>query len=83
VISDDFVSAAQATLVIPKLDRLCLTPDFLLALQKELQQLEWRFVAANMAEANELTVGIVTVPRTARHAPGNKSAFARGGTRRP
>ncbi len=51
----------RATLVIAKLDRLSRDAHFLLGLQKELQQAGLRFVAADMPEANELTVGIMAV----------------------
>src|SRR5215210_250041 len=51
----------KATLVIAKLDRLSRDAHFLLGLQKELQQAGLRFVAADMPEANELTVGIMAV----------------------
>ena len=51
----------NATLVIAKLDRLSRDAHFLLGLQKELQKSGLRFVAADMPEANELTVGIMAV----------------------
>src|SRR5215203_4343370 len=51
----------KATLVIAKLDRLSRDAHFLLGLQKELQRSGLRFVAADMPEANELTVGIMAV----------------------
>jgi DNA invertase Pin-like site-specific DNA recombinase len=51
----------RATLVIAKLDRLSRDAHFLLGLQKELQRSGLRFVAADMPEANELTVGIMAV----------------------
>src|SRR3982751_813522 len=51
----------KATLVIAKLDRLSRDAHFLLGLQKELQKAGLRFVAADMPEANELTIGIMAV----------------------
>jgi DNA invertase Pin-like site-specific DNA recombinase len=51
----------QATLVIAKLDRLARDAAFLLGLQKDLQRHGLRFVAADMPEANEMTVGIMAV----------------------
>lgn len=51
----------KATLVIAKLDRLSRDAHFLIGLQKELQKAGLRFVAADMPEANELTVGIMAV----------------------
>src|SRR5215204_6725654 len=51
----------NATLVIAKLDRLSRDAHFLLGLQKELQKSGLRFVAADMPDANELTVGIMAV----------------------
>lgn len=51
----------QATLVIAKLDRLARDAAFLLSLQKDLQRHGLRFVAADMPEANEMTVGIMAV----------------------
>src|SRR5215204_3495258 len=51
----------KATLVIAKLDRLSRDAHFLLGLQKELQKSGLRFVAADLPEANELTVGIMAV----------------------
>jgi DNA invertase Pin-like site-specific DNA recombinase len=51
----------KATLVIAKLDRLSRDAHFLLGLQKELQKAGLRLVAADMPEANELTVGIMAV----------------------
>src|SRR5215208_3994544 len=50
-----------ATLVIAKLDRLSRDAHFLLGLQKELQKSGLRFIAADMPEANELTIGIMAV----------------------
>src|SRR5829696_5673484 len=50
-----------ATLVIAKLDRLSRDAAFLLGLQKELQKTGLRFIAADMPEANELTIGIMAV----------------------
>lgn len=51
----------QATLVIAKLDRLARDAAFLLNLQKDLHRHGLRFVAADMPEANEMTVGIMAV----------------------
>jgi DNA invertase Pin-like site-specific DNA recombinase len=51
----------KATLVIAKLDRLSRDAHFLLGLEKELQKAGLRFVAADMPEANELTVHIMAV----------------------
>lgn len=51
----------QATLVIAKLDRLARDAAFLLNLQKDLQRHGLRFVAADLPEANEMTVGIMAV----------------------
>lgn len=51
----------QATLVIAKLDRLARDAAFLLNLQKDLQRHGLRFVAADMPEANEMTIGIMAV----------------------
>src|SRR6056297_1433202 len=50
-----------ATLIIAKLDRLSRDAHFLLGLQKELAEQGLRFVAADMPEANELTLGIMAV----------------------
>lgn len=50
-----------ATLVIAKLDRLSRDAHFLLGLQKELAERNLRFVAADMPEANEMTIGIMAV----------------------
>lgn len=50
-----------ATLIIAKLDRLSRDAHFLLGLQKELAEQGLRFVAADMPEANELTIGIMAV----------------------
>ena len=50
-------SATGATLVIAKLDRLSRDAHFLLGLQKS----GTRFVAVDMPEANELTVGIMAL----------------------
>lgn len=50
-----------ATLIIAKLDRLSRDAHFLLGLQKDLAEQGLRFVAADMPEANELTVGIMAV----------------------
>jgi DNA invertase Pin-like site-specific DNA recombinase len=47
----------RATLVIAKLDRLSRDPHFLLGLQKA----GVKFVAADMPQANELTVGIMAL----------------------
>lgn len=51
----------RATLVIAKLDRLARDAAFLLDLQKDLQRHGLKFVAADMPEANEMTVGIMAV----------------------
>ncbi len=50
-----------STLVIAKLDRLSRDAAFLLGLQKRLQKTGLRFIAADMPEANELTIGIMAV----------------------
>jgi DNA invertase Pin-like site-specific DNA recombinase len=50
-----------ATLIIAKLDRLSRDAHFLLGMQKDLQGSGLRFVAADMPEANELTIGIMAV----------------------
>ncbi len=47
--------------MIAKLDRLSRDAHFLLGLQKELQKTGLRFIAADMPEANELTIGIMAV----------------------
>ncbi len=51
----------RATLVIAKLDRLARDAAFLLSLQKDLQRHGLRFVAADLPEANEMTIGIMAV----------------------
>lgn len=53
----DRAKAAGATLVIAKLDRLSRDAHFLLGLQKE----GVRFVAADMPNANNLTVGLMAL----------------------
>ena len=51
----------RATLVIAKLDRLSRDAHFLLGLQAELAKAGRPFVAADMPEANELTIGVMAV----------------------
>ena len=53
----DHAQAAGATLVIAKLDRLSRDAHFLLGLQKA----GVRFVAADMPQANELTIGVLAM----------------------
>lgn len=74
-----------ATLIIAKLDRLSRDAHFLLGLQKELAEQGLRFVAADMPEANELTIGIMAVVAqaerkmiSARTKAALKAAKARG-----
>lgn len=50
-----------ATLIIARLDRLSRDACFLLSLQRDLAQRGLRFVAADMPEATELTIGIMAV----------------------
>lgn len=51
----------RATLLIAKIDRLSRDAAFLLGLQKDLQRAGLKFVAADLPEANELTIGIMAV----------------------
>lgn len=51
----------HATLVIAKLDRLSRDAKFLLSLEADLQRMGLRFVAADMPDANELTIHIMAV----------------------
>ncbi|WP_336486487.1 recombinase family protein [Methylobacterium nigriterrae] len=51
----------NATLVIAKLDRLSRDAGFLLALETDLKRSGLRFVAADMPDANELTIHIMAV----------------------
>ncbi|WP_286159160.1 recombinase family protein [Methylobacterium sp. Leaf456] len=51
----------KATLVIAKLDRLSRDAGFLFNLEAELQRMGLRFVAADMPDANELTIHIMAV----------------------
>lgn len=53
--------AHRATLVFAKFDRLSRDAAFLLGLQRDLQRMGLGFVAADMPEANELTIGIMAV----------------------
>jgi DNA invertase Pin-like site-specific DNA recombinase len=53
--------ATKATLVIAKLDRLSRNAAFLLSLQESLNQSGVRFIAADMPDANSLTIGIMAV----------------------
>lgn len=63
----------KATLVIAKLDRLSRDPHFLLGLQKA----GVKFVAADMPQANELTVGIMAlVARQEREATATRTREA-------
>src|SRR5215204_1797347 len=69
----------NATLIIAKLDRLSRDAHFLLGLQKELQRAGLRFIAADMPEANELTIGIMAVVAQAERkmiSERTKAAFA-------
>ncbi|ACA19285.1 Resolvase domain [Methylobacterium sp. 4-46] len=51
----------NATLVIAKLDRLSRDAAFLLTLESNLKRMGLRFVAADMPDANELTIHIMAV----------------------
>ncbi|GJE55758.1 recombinase family protein [Methylobacterium thuringiense] len=51
----------NATLVIAKLDRLSRDAAFLLRLEGDLKRMGLRFVAADMPDANELTIHIMAV----------------------
>lgn len=51
----------NATLVIAKLDRLSRDAGFLFALEADLKRMGLRFVAADMPDANELTIHIMAV----------------------
>jgi DNA invertase Pin-like site-specific DNA recombinase len=51
----------SATLVVAKLDRLARNAEFLLRLQRKLQETGARFVACDLPEANEMIVGILAV----------------------
>lgn len=51
----------KATLVIAKLDRLSRDAGFLFSLEADLQRMGLRFVAADMPDANELTIHIMAV----------------------
>ena len=53
--------ANKTTLLIAKLDRLSRNAAFLLNLQDELQRSGVSFVACDMPEANNLTIGIMAV----------------------
>lgn len=51
----------RATLVIAKLDRLSRDAAFLFNLEADLKRMNLRFVAADMPDANELTIHIMAV----------------------
>lgn len=50
-----------ATLVVAKLDRLARNAEFLLRLQRQLQESGGKFVACDLPEANEMCIGIMAV----------------------